>query len=157
MIPWVTTVVSELGMTLHPAATCNVRAASVLGPCWLSAARTLHHVRATTTNGRVCSRLRSEKVGFLWMLPWYNGHSDTFSMPPPFHTGQKKNNQKKKKEKSSPWLHGENGNSDAFLYKCFQWWIVLSSIDDFNQHRLFRSSGGTFNTDQILQIAKDSL
>lgn len=93
-----TTMVSELGTTLHPAVTCNVRAASVLGHRWLSAARTLHHVRTTATNGRACSRLRSEKVGFLCMLPWYNGHSDTFSMPPPFHTGQKKEQPKKKRK-----------------------------------------------------------
>lgn len=35
MIPWVTAVVSGLGTTLHPAATCSVRAASALGPRWV--------------------------------------------------------------------------------------------------------------------------
>lgn len=52
MILWVTAVVSELGTTLHPAATCGVRAASVLGPRWAFCSKDTPPLQDSSNKGK---------------------------------------------------------------------------------------------------------
>lgn len=114
MIPWVTAVVSELGTTPHPAATCSsIRAAQSPWAPLGSLQQGHSTTSAPQQKGGSSAQELQRIVCFLCVLPWYQSHSgssDSLPAPPPCQTKQKGD----KAKKSSPehWLLCENCNCD---------------------------------------------